>query len=96
MALVTKKDGSVASKFTVTDEDGIGTIEVYGDEVRLSLGKATTLKKNYVSGVIKKDSLALNKVSVELLYYDLFGNRESKEFSMAENDYRALKNLLGK
>lgn len=96
MALVTQKDGSVSSRFTINTDGGIGTIEVAGDDVRISAGKVLTLKKNYVSSIEKKASQALNKAAVELCYFDLFGNKETRSFLIAENDFRALKKALGK
>jgi hypothetical protein len=40
--------------------------------------------------------MALNKVGVTMSFYDFFGNKETREFAMLENDYRILKKILKK
>ncbi len=83
-------------KFIVSNHSGLGHVIVTGEEVTVSLGKSVTIKKNYVFSIEKTATLALNKVEVNLAYYDLFGNKEDSRFIMAENDFRALKALIGK
>lgn len=83
-------------RFNVFTQEGVGSISVAGDAIELRAGKMIVLKKNYVDSVEKAGELGLNKVGVKFFYYDLFGNKEERDFSMNSSDFLALKKLLGK
>ena len=87
----------MAKKFIVSSEEGTGSVEVGDENVVVVLGdKSVRFKRSYADAVEKLADLALGKVKVHLDYYDLLGSKESMEFGMNENDFRALKHLLGK
>lgn len=86
----------VLARLSVFDGSDLGSIEVGEDKIILDLDKVTTIRQGYVSAVNKTADLALKKVGVELMYFDLFGNQDVKRFAMHENDYRTLKKVLGK
>jgi len=74
-----------------------GSIDLHGDNLILSIGSGSrTIKKSYVVSFNKTRDLALNKVGVNLTFYDFYGNKETREFAMLENDYRILKKTLKK
>lgn len=78
-------------------EKGRGVLEVTVDDVLLTLGsREEKIKKAHVTNVLKKGDCALNKVDVQLDYYDALGYQESKSFLMYANEFKALKNALGK
>ncbi len=86
----------VTTRLSVFDGPMMGAIEVAEDKITLQLGKTTTIRQGYVVSVQKTGDLALNKVAVQFEYFDLFGNKETKNFAMHENDLKILKKALGK
>jgi len=86
----------VKARLSVFDGPVMGTIEVGEDKISLQLGKTTTIRQGYVVSVQKTGDLALNKVGVQFEYFDLFGNKETRNFAMHENDLKILKRALGK
>ncbi|MFH1200194.1 MAG: hypothetical protein V1708_03945, partial [Candidatus Micrarchaeota archaeon] len=62
----------------------------------LSAGKVSEFTASNIVSFEKTGDLALNKVSVELKYFDMFGNSDTHSFAMHSNDYRIAKNSLGK
>ncbi|MFH1257596.1 MAG: hypothetical protein ABIG96_06655 [Candidatus Micrarchaeota archaeon] len=82
--------------YAVFSSSGNGAFEITDDSVVLMGIKNLAIKKNYVMELAKLGDLPLNKVSVSMKYFDMFGNTENLEFAMREADFRALKNSLGK
>lgn len=82
--------------FRISSNSERGTIAVGKEDVTLNLGSSRTIRRNYVVGFSKVKEGALNKVVAALEYYDIFGNKERREFLLSENDFRALKKVLGK
>ncbi len=87
-----------SNEYTVYFGSAPGRISMYSDGIVIRNGKRDTpVRSNYVEQVTRLAGDALlGKVSVELSYFDMFGNREAVEVRMRENDYRALKKDLGK
>ena len=83
-------------KIASVNEDQRGSIEIGEENIHLRLGAGRVIKRNYVVGVNKAGSCALNKCRVALQYYDIFGNKEESEFVMNENDFKILKSVLKK
>ncbi len=74
-----------------------GDLALNGDNLTLTIGGGSrTIKKSYVVAFNKTGDMALNKVGVALEFYDFYGNKETREFAMLENDYRILKKTLKK
>ena len=82
--------------FKVFYSGGTGTLEISGDSVKLSAGKSSDFAKSNIVSFEKAGDLALNKVSVELKYFDMFGNSDTFGFAMHSNDFRIAKASLGK
>ena len=76
----------------------MGRIAVYADGIVLKTGrKDIPVRSNYVESVSREQGEALlGKIVVDINYFDMFGNRESCQVKMRENDYLALKKDLGK
>ncbi|HIH20760.1 TPA: hypothetical protein HA244_05830 [Candidatus Micrarchaeota archaeon] len=79
--------------FTFTTNDGVGKIEVDAGHL-FAFGKK--IARNMVSAVEDVEKAALGKVKVELQYYDMTGSKNTFEFFMNENEFRAFKKTLGK
>jgi hypothetical protein len=75
---------------------GTGRLEIAGDSARLSAGKTTEFVKSNIVSFEKAGDLSLNRVAVELKYFDMFGNSDTFNFAMHSNDFRAAKSSLGK
>ena len=82
--------------YSVFSAAGNGAFEITEDSVTMSGIKNMTIKKNYVMELTKDGDLPLNKVSVSMKYFDMFGNTELLSFAMREADFRSLKQVLGK
>ena len=92
-----KKPGAVSSdSFTVFFPGGTGRLEISGDSVKLAAGKNSEFVKSNIVSFEKAGDLALNRVAVELKYFDMFGNSDTFSFAMHSNDFRAAKASLGK
>lgn len=87
---------NVAIKFSVFTPNGNGYIEISGEDVSITTPKNAKFKKNYIDSITKIGDLALNKVDVNLAYYDLFGSKEQLHFAMSTAEFQALKKILGK
>lgn len=76
----------------------LGKVSVYADGIVIRTGKQhIPVRSNYVEGIAKSGGEALlGKVTAQLSYFDMFGNRETIELRMRENDLAALKQDLGK
>lgn len=85
-----------AVQYTVFTEKGTGFVSVSDEVLTIQTGRTVRIKTTYVIALEKIADLALNKVQVELSYYDLFGNKEQAILAMHESDYRGLKQALGK
>ncbi|MBI4361118.1 hypothetical protein HY572_05090 [Candidatus Micrarchaeota archaeon] len=85
-----------AAQYTVFTDKGTGSVSVSDDVLTIQAGRTVRIKTTYVISVEKTGDLALNKVQVQISYYDLFGNKESVSVAMHESDYRGLKKALGK
>ncbi|NYZ77963.1 hypothetical protein H0N96_01000 [Candidatus Micrarchaeota archaeon] len=96
MALKNEGEKEKASFKIYVDRER-GSIDLRGDDLILSIaGGSRTIKQSYVVGFDKTCDMALNKVGVTMSFYDFFGNKETREFAMLENDYRVLKKILKK
>ena len=82
--------------FNVFYSGGTGRLEISGDTARLVTGKSSEFAKSNIVSFEKAGDLALNRVAVELKYFDMFGNSDSYGFAMHSNDFRAAKASLGK
>ncbi|MFH1750252.1 MAG: hypothetical protein ABH863_01085, partial [Candidatus Micrarchaeota archaeon] len=76
--------------------EGTGSWEITEDSVSMKGWKNLTLKKSHVLEITNLGALPLNKVSVELKYFDMFGGSEAMQFAMREADFRAFKAAVGK
>jgi hypothetical protein len=75
----------------------MGKVTVTDDEVALELApSAKRFKRMFIEKLENEGELAMSKVQVALGFYDLQGDRGSVSFGMRENEYRVLKQLLGK
>ena len=76
----------------------LGKISVYADGIVIRTGKQhIPVRSNYVESLSRSPGDALlGKVTAQLSYFDMFGNRETIEIRMRENDLAALKQDLGK
>jgi len=76
----------------------LGKISVYDDGVVIQTGKKhIPVRTNYVEALNRAGGEPiLGKVTVELSYFDMFGNREVLEVRMRENDLAALKQDIGR
>ena len=85
-------------EYTVYYGTSLGKISVYPDGIVLKTGrKDIPVRSNYVESVSREMGEALlGKISVDINYFDMFGNRESVQIKMRENDYQALRKDLGK
>ncbi len=88
--------GQLKAKFSIYLDKGRGSVEVYDEGVEISAGKLLQLRNNYVVSLERGNKLPLNKTGAIIWYYDMFGNKESSAFAMNEDDFRALKKILGK
>ncbi|HLC47649.1 MAG TPA: hypothetical protein VJI13_01120 [Candidatus Norongarragalinales archaeon] len=77
-------------------DKGSGTFECSEESVSMKGWKNMNIKKTHVMELTKMGDLPLNKVSVQMKYFDMFGGTETVEFAMREADYRAFKQALGK
>lgn len=96
--MVSKNEGKKEkASFKIYVERERGSIDLRGDNLILTIGGGSrTIKKSYVVGFDKTRDMALNKVGVTLSFYDFFGNKETREFAMLENDYQIMKKILKK
>ena len=78
--------------FSFTTDSGVGKIEVDSENL-WAFGKK--IERKMVSAISDVEKAALGKVKVEFEYYDLMGNKNTLEFLMNENEFRALKKTLG-
>ena len=85
-----------ANHFDIFTAKGTGKIELFGDVIKVRAQKAFDVRLSYVISLEKLGSLPLNKVSVALKYFDMFGNSETFEFAMREMNYKAFKRAVGK
>lgn len=76
----------------------MGKICLYADGIVLKTGrKDIPVRSNYVESVSREPGEALlGKITVTINYFDMFGNRETIQAKMRENDCAALKKDLGK
>jgi hypothetical protein len=75
----------------------MGRVVLTQDDVRLEIGnQPRRYRRNFIEWLNKEGDLPLNKVGVALAFYDLHGDRGVEHFAMRENEYRALKQMLGK
>ncbi len=77
-------------------ENGNGTWEVHEDMLRMDGWKNVTIMKSHIMEINKLQDLALNKVAVEMKYFDMFGGTETIQFAMRRADFLALKQAMGK
>lgn len=77
-------------------DKGSGSWECTEENVSMKGWKSINIKKSHVLELGKMGNLPLNKVSVQMKYFDMFGGTETIEFAMREADYRAFKQALGK
>jgi hypothetical protein len=77
-------------------DKGSGTWECSDEKVSMKGWKNVSINKSHVLEIAKMGDLPLNKVSVQMKYFDMFGGTETMEFAMREADYRAFKHALGK
>lgn len=96
MATVSQSKPAPLQSFPVFFKDSRGTLDIHADYVFLNTGHGKSIKKNYITGLRKTGKQALNRVGVEFEYYDFFGNKETDVFAMSENNFAALKKVLGK
>ena len=75
-----------------------GKITVYNDGIVIRTGRRDIpVRANYVESVNPLAGEALlGKISVELSYFDMFGNSDTYSFAMHANDFRIAKASLGK
>lgn len=85
-----------AAEFRVFTPNGTGSISLSDDLLTIQAGRTVRIKPTYVISVEKSGDLALNKVQVDLAYYDLFGNKETVTLAMHDPDFCSLKKALGK
>ncbi|MFH1107559.1 MAG: hypothetical protein V1787_06745 [Candidatus Micrarchaeota archaeon] len=90
------ESGKPAESYTVFYTGGTGRLEISGDSARLSMGKASEFVRSNIVSFEKTGDLSLNRVAVELKYFDMFGNSDVFGFAMHSNDFRAAKASLGK
>lgn len=88
--------GKAKQRFAIFYGDKTGEIEVYEDEIVLKTNKQIKIRKNYIGSLENKGKIALSRVAASLSYYDIFANKETMDFAMRENDFLALKKILGK
>ena len=84
--------------FTIHNEGGqTGSISLKNGEFAFSLGsKNSRSKTNYVTGVSLIGNLPLSKVKASVTFMSLMGDSDTVEFIINDNDYKALKQNLGK
>ena len=83
-------------RYTISDGEKLGTIEVAGDKLTYSLDKTFDTRTNYVQSVEKLQDLGLTKVRAKLTYYSLMADLRTVEFIINANDLLGLKKTLGK
>ena len=88
--------GASKARFSIYLDKGRGSIEVFDDGVEVNAGRVLQMRNNYVVSLERGNKLPLSKVGAIVWYYDMFGNKESIAFAMNEDDFRALKKILGK
>ncbi len=88
--------GASKARFNIAAGNSRGSIEVFEDGLEIHGEKFVQLRNNYVVSLEQTGKLALNKVSAEMDYFDMFGNKEQLSFSLASHDFASLKKLLGK
>lgn len=82
--------------FNVFYSGGTGRLEISGDSAKLVAGKTSEFVRSNIVSFEKTGDLALNRVAVELKYFDMFGNSDSFNFAMHSNDFKAAKASLGR
>ncbi len=82
--------------FNVFYAGGKGRLEISGDSARLVTDKTSEFARSNIVSFEKAGELALNRVAVELKYFDMFGNSDSYGFAMHSGDFMAAKASLGK
>ncbi|MBI5228465.1 hypothetical protein HY991_00015 [Candidatus Micrarchaeota archaeon] len=88
--------GKPTHKFAVFTDDKMGSLEVFNDGLVIRAANTLNVKFNYIDCIEKNGDLPLNKVSVTMAYYDLFGNKECFDFAMREHEFRTLKAVVKK
>lgn len=74
-----------------------GSISLKNNEFTYSLaGRNVRTGLNYVTNVEFLESLPLSKVSARVTFLSMMGDKQSVEFVINENDFRALKQNIGK
>lgn len=78
-------------------DDFHGTIRVYSEGVVLSTRQGeVSIRNGYVDSLAKTGEVVLGKMPVNIVYYDMFGNRETVQARMREADFAALRKDLGR
>jgi hypothetical protein len=88
--------GELRHTYTTFFNESKGTISAYEDGLEMDAPHKIMVQKSYVISIEKTATKALNKCQVKLSYYDMFGNKNSVEFMMHEDQLRALKMDLKK
>ncbi len=88
--------GASKARFSIYLDRGRGSVEVFEDGVEVSAGRLLQLRNNYLVSIERGNKLPMTKVGATIWYYDMFGNRESTSFAINEDDFRALKKIIGK
>ncbi|MDD5348519.1 MAG: hypothetical protein PHT59_07890 [Candidatus Omnitrophica bacterium] len=73
-----------------------GRLSVYEDGIEMDSPKKIMITKNYVSALERTAQKPMNKCEVRLDYFDIFGNKNSVEFVMYEEEFKTLKMFLQK
>ncbi|MBI5224411.1 hypothetical protein HY989_00920 [Candidatus Micrarchaeota archaeon] len=91
--MIPQKNKTGYSFFT---NSGNGNFELADDTLIMQGWKNLKIKKTHVMELTKISDLALNKVEVEMKYFDMFGGNELLRFAMRDSDFKAMKSTLGK
>jgi hypothetical protein len=74
-----------------------GSIRVYSEGVVLTTRNGeVSIRNGYVDSLTKTGDVVLGKMPVQVVYYDMFGNRESLETKLRESDFLALRKDLNR
>jgi len=83
--------GDLKHSYSTYFNESKGTISAYEDGLEMDAPRKIMVQNSYIIALTKVADKALNKVSVRLDYYDMFGSKNAVEFMMHEDQFRGLK-----